>query len=288
MKASLFLFLIAAPAAFAGPFQPERIPAQANWYVHADLTAMRETTTGGILMNFIGQEQGKALAEFENLLEFDPLTDLTGVTLFGSGKNQDGALIVSGKFDQRHLEQMISNAENYQSSSHGATTVHQWDDQGKTQRAAFHNQQTLIISQQEELLHLGLDVLGGKEPGLPAETSLPSENPVAVGFANISQIDMPDDEGSRIIRQAKSIIITLNEKGDRLETAMVAKTDSNDTARRMRDILEGLVALGQLADQKIESLDINHKGNVSNNTMTMTMTMSVPTLKTLEILSQMK
>lgn len=285
MKA-IFLTLLAVPSVFATPLDPSTIPAEANWFLHGDLNALRQTTTGDTLMKVIRETQGGALEEIQNIFEFNPLTDLTGVTLFGSGKANEGAAIIQGNLNKARFQEVIVHAENHQTSVHGSTTVHQWDDKGKTQHAAFHGEKTIIISPQKESVFLGLDVLTKDKAGLPDNMELPAKNPALVAFANISKIDMPDDEGSRIVRRAKSLMVTLGENQGRLEMAMVAETNDAITTQRMAKVMEGLISLGQLADENISALDINHTSKVTEKTMTMTMDLSAT--KALEILSEMR
>ena len=274
------------PLALANPFEPSSIPADANWYLHGNLTALRETKTGKMVVAFIRETQSGALNEIENIFEFNPLTDLTGVTLFGSGKANEGAAIIRGNFSKARFEQVIEHADNHRTSAHGPVTVHQWDDKGKTQYAGFHDEKTIIISPQKDSVLLGLDVLSKDKPGLPADTVLPAKNPSLVAYANVNKIDMPDDEGSRIVRRAKSLTVTLGENQGRLEMAMVAETNDAMTTQRMAKVMEGLISLGQLADENISALDINHTSKVTGKTMTMTMDLSAT--KALEILSEMQ
>lgn len=285
MKA-IFLTLFTMPLALANPFEPSSIPADANWYLHGNLTALRETKTGKMVVAFIRETQSGSLNEIENIFEFNPLTDLTGVTLFGSGKANEGAAIIRGNFSKARFEQVIEHADNHRTSAHGPVTVHQWDDKGKTQYAGFHDEKTIIISPQKDSVLLGLDVLSKDKPGLPADTVLPAKNPSLVAYANVNKIDMPDDEGSRIVRRAKSLTVTLGENQGRLEMAMVAETNDAMTTQRMAKVMEGLISLGQLADENISALDINHTSKVTGKTMTMTMDLSAT--KALEILSEMQ
>jgi hypothetical protein len=285
MKA-IFLSFLASAAVCAGPLDPSTIPAEANWFLHGDLTALRQTVTGGTLMKVIRQTQEDTLNEIQSILEFDPLTDLTGVTLFGSGKPDEGAAIIQGNISKARFEQVIVNAENHQISNYGKNTLHQWDDKGKTQYAAFHGEKTLIISPQKELALIGIGVLAKEKPGLPADMELPTKNPALVAFANINKIKMPDDEGSRIVRRAKTLMMTVGESKGRLELSMVAETKDAITTQRMAKIMEGLVALGQLADEDISALDIQHESKVSGKTMTMTMDFSAT--KALEVLPRMQ
>lgn len=286
MKALLLPLLVAAPFAVAGPFEPATIPADSNWYLHANLTNLRQTITGSSLINFIRESQAETLAEIENIMQFDPLADLTDITLFGSGQKDQDALVLRGDFSQARFEEVIVNADNHQTSTHGSTTVHQWDDKGKTQHAGFHDGKTVIISSRKDLVHLGLDVLAQKKPGLPATVELPAKDPAVVVFANVDKVDMPDDEGSRIIRQAKSLMMTVGENKQRLEMTMTVETDDPFTTERLARVMEGLIALGQLADEKVSALEIQTQTQIADKTMTMTMDLSA--IKALELLSQMR
>jgi len=282
----LLLSLLAAPLAIAGPFQPAAIPAEANWYLHGDLTGLRETTTGELVIKEIRKNEANSLDEIENLFGFDILTDLTDVTLFGNGKADQAAIMLTGNFDRSHLEGIIGEADSYQTSGHGSTTIHHWDDDGKTQHAAFHGDETVVISEQKDLVALAVDVLAKNKPSLKLTKPLPSTNPVVVAFANLTKIEMPIEEGSRIIRKAESFFVTLGEKDERLTTDLVVEASSDKVARQMMHVLQGAVSLGELAEEKIEDLDIRHSGKIEGKTMTMSMNLSVA--KALVLLAELK
>lgn len=286
MKRALLLTLLATPLAFAAPFQPQTIPAEAQWYLHGDLTGLRATTTGEIILKEIRKSEANKLADLENLFGFDILTDLTDVTLYGNGKEDHAAIMLTGKIGRAHLEEIIVQADRYGTSSHGTTTIHHWDDKGKTQHAAFHGEYTVIISQQKDLVSLAADVLAKNKPGLKLQKPLPSKDPIIVAFANLLKIDLPSEEGSRIVRKAESLLVTLGEKNERLIADMVVETKSEKAASQMMHILEGLVSLGELAEEKIEDLGIQHHGKTDGKTMTMSMDLSVA--KTLVLLSELK
>ena len=286
MNKLLILQLLVAPLAFAAPFQPETIPAAAQWYLHGDLTGIRETQTGGFILKELRQEEADKIADVEALFGFNLLDDLTDVTLFGTGKMDEIAITLSGNFDRAHLEEIIVQADDYESATHGEATIHQWEDNGATQHAAFHGKNTIVITQHKDLLELALDVLAKKKPGLQADLKLPAQNPVVVAFANVQKIELPLDEGSKIVRKADSILLALNEKNERLSAHMIVETSAENTATRIMHTLEGLVSLGQLADQEIEDLDIQHEGQSTGKIMTMSM--SLPATKALALISQLK
>jgi hypothetical protein len=287
MKTTFFLpAFLAIPLASAAPFQPAHIPAEAQWFLHGDLTGLRKTETGNSLLKEIRSNENELLTDVEELFGFDLLSDLTDVTLFGNGKEDEAAIVLSGEIGRAHLEEVIVQADDYETSSHGTITIHHWDDEGKPQHAAFHRDQTVIISEKRDLVSLALDVLSQKKPGLNPDFSLPSADPVIVAFANIQKIDMPLEEGSRIIRKANSILITMGEAEGLLVADMVVETGTSKTATQMMHVLEGLVSLGELADEKIENLGLKHTGQTQGKSMTMSM--SLPALNALALLSELK
>lgn len=286
MKILVLMTFMVAPLAMADPFQSENIPAEAQWYLHGDLTGLRKTNTGGFLLAQIRKDKADTIDEIETLFGFDPLEDLTGITLFGTGKSDEIAITLTGEFARAQLEEVIVQADDYNFSISGTTKIHSWDDNGRTQHAGFHNNDTIVISQQKELLELALDVLAGKKPSFKADLTPPSKESILVGYANIQNIEIPLDEGSHIVRKADSIFMTLGENQNRLVANMVISTDSEQMASRMMHALAGLVSLGEFADKNIEGLDILHSGKTSGKTMTMTM--SLPTANALALISELK
>ena len=84
MKTSLFLTLLASPLLSAGEFNPENIPAGAQWYLHADAEQLRETKIGKTIIRELKKNHGQQLADVENLLDFDPIKDLSDVSLLAT------------------------------------------------------------------------------------------------------------------------------------------------------------------------------------------------------------
>lgn len=284
MKKTLLLGLVLSPLLPAAPFNTKNIPANAQWYLHGDLEGLRKTDSGTILMNALRKDQGKKVEEAQALLGFDLLTDLTDVTLFGDGKKDRAAMILRGEIDRAHLEEIIVNAEGYSTASHGKNVIHQWMDQGKIRFAAIHGERTIIFSEQKILVEETLDVLSGTKAGLAQSPAVAKGNPVILGVAHVHHIDLPADEGSKIIRMAKTVEMAITEENERLQARLVVQAGTAETATHFKDALGGLIALGSLADEKIAGLGIEHEGTTQGKTMDMSMSISVS--KALALLSQ--
>lgn len=284
MKKTLLLGLLLSPLLSAAPFNAKNIPAKAQWYLHGDLEGLRVTDSGTIVMNALRKDQGKKVEEAKSLLGFDLLSDLTDITLFGDGKKDRAAIILRGKIDRSHLEKIIVNGESYANSTHGETVIHQWEDNGKIRFAALHGDRTIIFSEQKLLVEIALNVLSGTEAGLDQSPVVAKGNPAILGVAHVHKIDLPKDEGSKIIRMAKTIEMAITEKNERLHARLVVEARAEETAIHFKDALGGLIALGSLADEKIAGLGIEHEGTTQGKTMEMSMSISVS--KALALLSQ--
>lgn len=285
MKKTLLLSLLLAPLVGAAPLKPKTIPASAQWFIHGDMDAMRKTDSGIIILGAISKDHGEKIAEATEFLGFNPLTDLSDVTLFGDGKMDRAAIVFRGDLNCKHLEDIIVNADSYTQSAHGEATIHQWQDKGKTQHAAFHGEKTVIVSEQKKFVEVTLDVLDQKKPGMEKAPTAANGKPVIVGYANIQKIDLPQDEGSKMIRKARTVQVALTEKEERINARLVVTAKDEEVARHMKDALAGLIAIGSLADETIETLGIQHHGSTKGQTLDMTMSISVS--KALALLSRL-
>lgn len=286
MKTTFLLALLAAPILHAAPFDPKTIPSSAEWYLHGDLDELRKTGIGKIIIDKISSEENDKIAEVSKFLGFDPLTDLTDLTLFGDGKMNRAALIFGGAMNRNHLEEVIVQADDYQSAKHHGSTVHIWRDKGKIQYASFLDDRTLVFSEEREFVDLTLDVAAGRKEPLAESPALADEHPVVLGVARISNIELPADEGSKIIRKAESVAMALSEKEGRIHGRLIIGARSEALAKTLGDALAGLIAIGTLTDDTIADLGIDYDKIAEGSTMTMSM--SLPATKALALLSFLK
>ena len=285
MKTSLLLILFASPFLSAGEFSPGNIPADAQWYLHADVEKLRDTTMGKTIINAAKKEHGQTLSDAEIFLGFDLIRDVADVSLFGNGKHDNAAFIIQGKINRRHLESMIVNADQYQSNLYQGEKIHSWRDKGKGQNAAFHGDTLVVVSEQPELIMLTLDVLAKRKPHLESDKKIPGSS-VMMGTANIEALDLPVDKGSKMLKKAQSLSASLTEVDNHLRANFVVSTKEEKTATRLQKIAEGLVAFGMMAEPDLEELNIEHGSSVTGNQVSMHLT--IPVEEALAILGRIK
>jgi hypothetical protein len=267
MKNSLLWLLATATTVScltAGELAPERIPASAKWLLHADLDAMRTSETGKAIFERIEADHGPKLRAFKRMFSVHLLNDLHDVTLFGDGGQDRAVMLFSGKFDRAHIEDVLKAADGFAESQHAGFTILSWQDKGKTQHASFAAPDLIVFSAQGDLLREGLDVIKAKAPAadnpiLPVAGSKPL---IAVG-AKLGEIQMPADS-ARILQHISLMNLGVHEDGGRFSIRMSAETSDATRAKRLRRVLDGIVALAEfgnadLANSGFQS-DINTTG----------------------------
>jgi hypothetical protein len=154
------------------------------------------------------------------------------------------------------MEDVVKAADDYKESSHAGFIVHNWDDKGKDQHAAFASDRLLVFSHQEGLLKDALDVLKANAPA-SADPFFTAEGgkPLLAASAKISEIDMPAD-AARLLHMAKTLRLAANENGGRFLLRASADTADAKDAERLRRMLDGVVAFAQAGDAKLDGLDL--------------------------------
>lgn len=283
MKTSLFLTLLASPLLSAGEFNPENIPAGAQWYLHADAEQLRETKIGKTIIRELRKNHGQQLADVENLLDFDPIKDLSDVSLFGNGKKDSAVIIIQGNLKRSHLESVIVDADKYQSNDYQGETIHSWRDKGKNQNAAFHGPTLVVVSENVNLVMETLDVLAKRKPHLIVGTDS-NNGSVMMGTANIEALNLPADKGSKLVKKAQAVNASLSEVEGRLRADVVITTKKDITASRLQKIAEGLIAFGMMSEPDLEELNIEHSTSAEGNKVSLHL--SLPTEEALAILKE--
>jgi hypothetical protein len=256
MRSILLSLLVLAAPLPAAELVPSQIPASARWQVHADLDAMRVSATGNAVFAQLEAEHGKQLRAFKRMFSLHLLDDLRGITLYGDGKPDHAVALIHGTFDHAHIEDVIGAAEDHETSTHAGFTVHQWNDQGVAQHAAFANKNLLVFSRQAPLLRDALDVLKANVPAA-ADPFFAADGgrPLIAASARLSDIDIPDD-GARLVRMARTLHLAAHEHDGRFILRMAAETADATDADRLRRMLDGVIAFAQAADPKLDGLDL--------------------------------
>lgn len=288
MKPLLTLAAVALAVlpAQAGPIKPAQVSKEANWYVHADLDTLRGTEIGKTFMAAIEDKHGPQLKAVKRMFSLNPLTDLHGITLFGNGEKDKAVIVIHGTFDREHVEDLIGASDEHKTSTHQSDTVHTWKDKNKDklQHGAFFGEDLVIISDHKNFITHTLDVLNGRKPSMDASEIGTAPVSILLGFANLEGIDIKGDE-AKLLEKAQSLQIRFLEKEARLSAELVLKITNREEAIRVQKVLDGMIALGQLANEKLADLGIESAVSVDNGNV-VTARLSAPSRNLLELIDQ--
>ena len=276
MKALLLLSLLASSLLQAGQFDHTRVPANAEWYLHLDLEQLRESKFGDVVIREVSKNHQDGIAKIEGLFKLNPLEDLHDVTLFGDGKQDHAAILIKGEMDRAYLEKTIVNADDYRVKAHGDIVIHTWmDDSGtKRQNAAFYGPDLLIFSDKGNLVKLALDTLSKTKPHLAKDENV-FEGEFLHAHANIQKIALADDDGSRLVRKAEQVTITLQEDGDRMAAQLLITPVKEKHARHLSKILDGLLSFGMMSDERLDDFDMRTELAAADGEVSMSATLPV-------------
>lgn len=254
---------LAAVPAWAGPLQKSEISPGANWMLHADLDAFRNSTFGKLLIGELkAQGVDAKFQEFATVFSFNPLTDVRGVTLYGKGKDRNNAVgIIDGQFDADKLLNIVRWNPQYQEITYQDVTLHRWLNEDKKGGTAgelmygyIHKGREVVISSGLDALKQAVDVLKGSGTG--ASAALTSQVPqgdtgtfLQVAATGIGEM-VGESPQAAILKQANSLTLTAGEAGEKAFVGIRLQGQSAEVAENILKMAQGLVAMGQLAAQE--------------------------------------
>jgi hypothetical protein len=188
------------------------------------------------------------------ILQFDPRKDITGVTLYGKDRDPRQAVaIFNGTFNVAQLVTLLKANSTYQALDHGTTPIHSWIDEKKPGERTYGcaHSGKILISQGLPMLKEAVDVLGGSHATLDLTKGF-GELPVQEPFF-VACTDLPGLGGkaeAQVLSQAKAGRAALGEKADQVVLSVMLTAADAETAIRLQQIAQGLLAMGQMNQEK--------------------------------------
>ena len=254
---------LATVPALATPLQKAEISPTANWALHADVDAFRNSTLGKLLLAELkAQGVEEKMQSFAAIFSFNPLTDLRGVTLYGKGKDRNNAVaIIDGQFDADKLLSILRLNPKYQEIPYQGVTLYGWLNEDKNGGTAGqlmygynHKGQEVVISSGLDALKAAVDTLKG--PGAGASTGLLNQMPqgdrgtfLQIGATGIGEI-VGQDPKAAILQQADSLSLSAGETAEKLFIGLRLQGQSPEVADNILKMAQGVVAMAQLATQE--------------------------------------
>ena len=296
MKRSLASVLIAALTAVvflsagfvsAGPIVPKDIAADAKWFGHVNFEALRSLELVQRLKDKcpIHQQCQAKMEELAKKLGMNPMEDMLGATLYSTqyGGSIGVCLIQVKKLDQQKMLDLLKEKHpDHKTTKYGSRTLYMWtaEQHGKKLNltGTFAADKLIVIGADADQVKAALDVVDGKKPGLAKDAPLLKGIAKNALFASRG-IDVPEAYRKTthcpVLQNCKAATVAWTEKDGQITGKYEFTTDSEETAKNFKTIVDGLKAMGELRYSNIpaikkvmDGLKCNAKGDSVRATFT--------------------
>jgi len=254
-----------SPLAAADDLDPSRVPADARWLVHVDLSAALESELFAGLQRLEGDLdfEGEEWDEIRNELGIDPRTDLHSVTVFGVTDDPEEAVI---QIDTNVVaEQALDALKLHMRSTamnQGGAQIHRWQDpDGGGDTIYSHlakrkgsNDRLLMVSPEPDALQGAVAVLRGDARSLADGGTHGVGHPRPGAFIFVSASDMLSEilereADSHVAKFVQAAQVQIGEHGGNTFAHIAVKTGNRSEAQQIAQVLQGALALAGLMGQ---------------------------------------
>ncbi len=271
MKRTLLLAALfaACHAAIAGPLQPRQIAEDAKWMVHLDVEKFVTTQLGGQLgRQFIDRHFAKPTRDLDQWgIEFD-WRDIHGLTAYGTDFDKAGSggavLVIDSTFDfAEALEVVIDRLAAAGSAEQPIEKLQKepyaiYSAKGEAFGTAF-DKNTFLLAKSRVDLEKARSVLAGKARNLAATAKAPKTLGDTGGFLFAAVTDgfqtkakLPPQASG--LKNAQSGQFSAGEKADKVFVSLSLDTRDAESATKIQQVLQGLLALAALSQDANQEL----------------------------------
>ena len=271
----LMLFVLSPGTAEAVSVQTASIPENTQWLLHFDMEKFTSTRLYSLLLAEHSGNMSKIIGT--KILEkfgIDPAKDITGITIFGTAKDKDKAVVsLTGNLHKDTLLSLVKEVKDHKEARHGKHTVYRWD---RSQVGAFANDNMLLIGKDDSAIKNALDVIAGKKNNIKKTKmmsylkDMPKNAFLQVVVDNISSI--VGAKQPLILQKTGMVFFMALEKNEDLNLKLKLATDTTETAKNIEQVVRGFTAMAkmQLNGKEgkehiwkvLEALAISVKGNI--------------------------
>lgn len=251
-------------SAQAGPLDQAQVDQKATWLVHIDVEAALRSVLGKYLVSKSSPNFDAGITAFKSRFGIDPRTDLRGITIYGSGADEDTAGVIAGNENIGAFFEMLPRAGMTEYRLDEESKVHSWIADGKRCYAAVRSHagsqsRLAVFSSSEPRLLKSLAVMDGREPALAsAEPSAMTEKPRegTILFAVAKDMDQSVSKKARstVFQRTKSLRVEMGERraadgegGHEMYVEGVLTSASPESAMQLKNLTLGALAMAQMS-----------------------------------------
>ncbi|HET6630112.1 MAG TPA: hypothetical protein VFG91_10085 [Woeseiaceae bacterium] len=284
------MLIVAVPAAVRAEVEAGDIPGQADWYLHADLAAMRAVPSGHALYAWLNDE---VFADVKQEIGIDIGAEVDSVTAFAD-EALGAVLLVEGPISQQTRDKLLAlatlKAKLDTGSYDGKTWYHvqrgEHRKRGKRSLEAFDDsawftfevEDKLIVTSTQEQLEALLDS-GGRLAGTGSHAGslfvlTADKEFVQAGARTAELADDDTDWNSNILRNTEKVALLVSDRDGlvAVEAQLVSKDPT--ITRSLGGIINGLVSLqafNEDIDPAVRTIIQNTKIEVLDNVLSIDM-----------------
>ncbi len=258
--------LVVGGPVLAGPLVIEQVSGSASWVVHANQQQFKKTQIGQLIrteMVNLGIEEN--LSNFAQIFSFHPLDDVRDVTLYGTGKDREKAVVlVDGFFDKERILTLLRMNPEYKDIKYGNIVLHQWIDENQKDPnelmyGCFYRDDLIVMGAGLEAVKLAVDVLNGSAKnaaggGIFNQTALDAKGAFfqAVGTRVGEMLGQGPDAAA--FRQTDQLGLAIGEVDGKFYIELSLTAKSEETAQAITQMLEGILAFVSLPNEEQPNL----------------------------------
>jgi hypothetical protein len=256
--AAFAVIVLSASFTLAGPIVPKDVGADAQWFGHVDFEALRSMTLVQDLKDQcpVHKQCQAKMEELAKKLGMNPMKDVSGATLYSNryGEKVGVCLVYVTKLDREKMLSLLKEKHpDHKTSEYGSHTLYSWTvkNHGKEMNltGTIASDKLVVIGADAEQVQAALDVLDGKKPGLAEDAPLLKDIAKNALMA-CRGIDVPETYRKTtrcpVLKNCKAATAVWAETNGQITGKYEFTTDSEETAKSFKAIVDGFKAMGQL------------------------------------------
>jgi hypothetical protein len=252
-----------AIVAEATPVDFGQVPANAKWFAHLDVDAMKRSTVVDRACREIAKTRPAlkpALATIRELGGIDLVHELQSVTFFGEQiKEGAGVVLVRATMDQDVMLRRAQREPDFRTSTYGSHRVYSWTGRKwspakgthgeATMAGAFHGSTLLVLGSTTDQVMAALDLLDGQLANLagsdgPLAAAVPPGTALVARAVNLADSGAPVK--SPLVKQIKSLDLVVGQHEDQVFARLAVDVGTSSMADQTAKVVEGLRAMASL------------------------------------------
>ena len=249
-----------AAAAFAGPLNTNRLPADTAWVIHLDVEQVRATAIGQYLMSEeIGLEIDDMREGMKEEIGFDLFEEGDDLTLHGPrGDDKAGVVVLVASPTVENVVKWIEeNEPSYETLEVDGYQLHTWTDSEKDEQLYLQmktidrERRQVALSPSLARLLLTLKTMEDRAPDVSQskDSKLAIAPPIgsllyfqAAKLTCVPEVEIDD----RVADAAGRVTFAVSEHSEMSRVELACTADSEEQAKTLSEIVQGAVALGKL------------------------------------------